>query len=84
MPGEGRHLGPRRDTRREIIALLIRVREPLTTPQIGARLRLARSVAFTHLRALEAAGLIKRLDEGTGRKVYRWYWHIGSAEDAAD
>jgi len=56
----------------------------LTTPQIGARLRLARSVAFTHLRALEAAGLIKRLDEGTGRKVYRWYWHIGGAEDAAD
>lgn len=84
MPGEGRHLGPRRDTRREISALLSRVQEPLTTTQIGARLRLARSVAFNHLRALEAAGLIKRLDEGTGRKVCRWYWYTGVEHPGVD
>jgi predicted ArsR family transcriptional regulator len=84
MPGEGRHLGPRRDTRRELIILLSQAQQPLTTPQIGARLRLARSVAFTHLRALEAMGLIKRLDEGPGRKVSRWYWYTGLEEHVAD
>ena len=84
MPGEGRHLGPRRDTRRELIMLLSQAREPMTTPQIGMRLRLARSVAFTHLRALEAAGLIKQASEVPGRKVCRWYWHTGREEGAAD
>ncbi len=84
MPGEGRHLGPRRDTRRELIILLSQTREPLSTPQIGARLHLARSVAFTHLRALEAAGLIKQAEAGTGRKVCRWYWRANMDEDAAD
>lgn len=84
MPGEGRHLGPRRDTRRELILLLSQARGPLTTPQISMKLHLARSVAFTHLRALEAAGLIKQRTEASGRKVCRWYWRTGFEEHAAD
>jgi len=77
---DGRHYGPRRDSRAAIVALLEESPTQLTTPQIMARVGLSTMPTLRHLAKLEEAGQVGKV----AGKPYRWYRCAGAAEGAAD